>query len=322
MKTDKVWIIGAGAMTREYLKVLKALGIDALVIGRSQENCQKIKAEFGCDVLSDGLTAFLQSNPIIPLKAIVAVGIEALKDVTIELLNFGVKHILLEKPGVAYVNEINELAALVKTSNAQILLAYNRRFYASVLKAEELIKEDGGISSFNFEFTEWSHIIRTLHKTKAEWHNWFLGNSTHVVDTAFFLGGKPEKLSAYYNGTLDWHPASANFCGAGISTEGALFSYHANWEAPGRWVIEILTKKRRFLFKPMESLQVQILGSLAVNPVELDDALDKDFKPGLFLQTESFIRGDYSRFCNIEEQYYMIRAFYTKMSGYGLHRTS
>lgn len=108
----------------------------------------------------------------------------------------------------------------------------------------------------------------------------------------------------------------SKFCVAGISTEGALFSYHANWEAPGRWVIEILTKKRRFLFKPMESLQVQILGSVAVNAVELDDTLDKDFKPGIYLQTKAFIENDDSRFCSIREQKNMINSFYIKMCGY------
>ena len=316
MSFNKVWIVGAGSMTKEYLKVLEALNYKSLVIGRSVSNCQKIKEEFDCEIISSGLTEFLATNPPLPQKAIVAVGIEALKDVTIELLNYGVKEILLEKPGVAYANEINDLVNLANQQKAQILLAYNRRFYASVLKAEEFIIEDGGVSSFNFEFTEWSHTIRTLEKTKEEHHNWFLGNSTHVIDTAFFLGGKPEKLSAYYKGGLDWHPKSSNFCGSGISTKRALFSYHADWESPGRWVIEILTKKRRLIFKPMESLQVQNLGSVAINPVEIDDILDKEYKPGIYLQTKAFIEGEYGRFCTINEQSEMINLFYLKMSGY------
>ena len=316
MSFDKIWIVGAGSMTREYIKVLTALNYDTLVIGRREDNCQKIKEEFGCETISSGLTNFLLDNPSLPKKAIVAVGIEALKDVTVELLNYGVKEILLEKPGVAYTSEINDLVNLANQQKAQVLLAYNRRFYASVLKAEQLIKEDGGVSSFNFEFTEWSHTIRNLEKTKAEHHNWFLGNSTHVIDTAFYLGGKPEKISCYYKGGLDWHPKSSNFCGSGISIEGALFSYHADWETPGRWVIEILTKKRRLIFKPMECLQVQNLGSVAVNPVEIDDILDKEYKPGIYLQTKAFIEGEYNRFCTINDQSIMINSFYIKMSGY------
>jgi predicted dehydrogenase len=317
MEDRKVWIVGAGQMAREYLKVLNSMGICPIVIGKSISNCQSIKADFKCEVSLHGLTNFLNNNPELPHKVIVAVGIEALKEITVDLLEYGIKEILLEKPGIAYPKEIFEILDKCNKRNiANILVAYNRRFYASVLKAEELIIIDEGVSSFSFEFTEWSHTIKKLNKTLAEWNNWFLGNSTHVIDTAFFLGGKPTQLSAYHQGGLDWHPASSVFAGAGVSEKGALFSYHADWEAPGRWVIEILTKKRRLLFKPMEALQVQVLGSVAINPVEIDDTLDKEFKPGLYLQTKAFLDGDNSRFCTIQEQAFMIEHYYAKMSGY------
>lgn len=311
-----IWLIGAGLMSMEYAKVLKSLGIPFLVIGRGEENCKKVAETYQCDVVSGGLQNFIKTTPVLPLKAIVAVGIEALAESTTQLINYGVKEILLEKPGVGYPSEIKNLVALTEKAGASVLLAYNRRFYASVLKAQEIIGNDGGVSSFNFEFTEWSHVIKTLTKTEVELHNWFLGNSSHVIDTAFFLGGRPNKLVAFYNGFLDWHPASSNFCGAGISEKGALFSYHANWEAPGRWVLEVLTKKNRLLFKPMESLQIQVLGSVAMNPVEIDDSLDKQFKPGLFKQTQAFLGDDHSRLCSILEQNEMISNYYLQMSGY------
>lgn len=303
-------------MAIEYAKVLSAQNVPFLVIGRSEANAAKIAEETGCEVRTGGLERFLSTRPTVPVKAIVAVGIEALSDTTVLLLKYGVKEILLEKPGIGFPSEIDLLVEETSKHNASVVLAYNRRFYASVLKAEEMIREDGGLSSFVFEFTEWSHVIRGLTKTRPELHNWFLGNSSHVIDTAFFLGGKPEKLSAFYSGSLDWHPASANFCGAGISSAGALFSYHANWQAPGRWVLEMLTSKRRLLFKPMETLQVQLLGSVALNPVPLGDQLDKDFKPGLYLQTQAFLAGDFSRFCSIYEQKEMIERYYLPMSGY------
>jgi len=311
-----IWLIGAGLMSMEYAKVLKSLNIPFLVIGRGEENCKKISETYQCDVVSGGLQNFIKTKPVLPQKAIVAVGIEALSESTTQLISYGVKEILLEKPGVGYPHEINSLVAEADKAGTTVLLAYNRRFYASVMKAEEIIKNDGGVSSFSFEFTEWSHVIKTLTKTEAELHNWFLGNSSHVIDTAFFLGGRPKKLAAFYSGSIDWHPASSNFCGAGISDKDALFSYHANWEAPGRWVLEILTKKNRLLFKPMESLQIQALGSVAVNPVEIDDSLDKQFKPGLFRQTQAFLADDYSRLCSIQDQKTMISNYYLQMSGY------
>lgn len=311
-----IWIVGAGLMAKEYAKILKALGVDFIVIGRGEINCKKIATEFNCTCIPGGIETYLSLVPEKNVKVIVAVGIEALSRTAGLLIEYGIKDILLEKPGIGYPAEIDRLFSVARNNGANVLLAYNRRFYASVMKAEQILEADGGVTSFNFEFTEWSHVIRTLNKTNEEWHNWFLGNSTHVIDTAFYLGGKPKQLSAYYQGSLDWHPAASNFCGAGISEKDALFSYHANWEGPGRWVIEILTSKNRLLFKPMETLQIQAIGSVAINPVELDDQLDKDFKPGLYLQTKAFLDGDYKRFCTLAEQKEALEKYYITMSGY------
>lgn len=314
MKT--IWIIGTGLMGIEYAKVLNALNLNYTAVGRGELSAKKFETETGHKVLIGGLDKFLATKPAIPDAAIVAVGIEALTETAMKLLKYGVLNILQEKPGVGYPSEIDSFVDLVIEKKANVLLAYNRRFYSSVIKAKEIILEDGGVSSFNFEFTEWSHIINTLEKTKVEHNTWFLCNSTHVIDTAFYLGGKPIKLAAFFKGGLDWHPASSIFSGAGITESDALFSYHANWEAPGRWVIEICTKKHRLIFKPMESLQIQDIGSVAIQQVIIDDHLDKEFKPGFFLQTKHFINEDFSKFCSIQEQKYMIETFYNKMSGY------
>jgi predicted dehydrogenase len=318
MINKNIWIVGSGLMGIEYAKVLSALNSEFITIGRGQKSCSAFNEHTGKIAISGGLVSFLETKPVMPQAVIVSVGIEALTETTLLLLNYGVKYILLEKPGVGFPAEIRMLTEACQLNNATIVLAYNRRFYASVLKAEEIIIADGGVSSFNFEFTEWSHIISTLTKHPAEHQNWFLGNSTHVIDTAFFLGGTPKELCSFYKGTLDWHKSSSNFSGAGISDKDALFSYHANWEAPGRWVIEILTRKNRLIFKPMETLQIQVLGSVAVNPVELDDQLDKDFKPGFYLQTKAFLEQDMNRFCTIMEQLRMIENYYSKMSGYAI----
>ena len=66
----------------------------------------------------------------------------------------------------------------------------------------------------------------------------------------------------------------------------------------------------------MESLEEQLIGSVAINPVLIDNSLDIKFKPGLYLQTRDFIEGKYDEFCDISEQYYMINNVYKKMSGY------
>lgn len=311
-----IWIIGVGNMGIEYAKVLKALGEEFIAIGRGEVSAYAFESQTGHKAIRGGLTQFLATKPALPVSVIIAVGVDVLSTTTKDLLAYGVKKILLEKPGIGRVGEINDLVA--KSKGADVLLAYNRRFYSSVFKAEDIIKADGGVSSFNFEFTEWAHTFDVKSMNPITLSTWLLANSSHVIDTAFFLGGQPKELCAFRGGVeeLQWHPSGSKYAGAGVSENGALFSYQGNWTAPGRWVIEILTKKHRLYFKPMEALQIQELGSVAVNPVEVDNKLDVDFKPGFYLQAKAFLDDDYSRFCTIEQQKEHIDNYYLKMSGY------
>lgn len=298
----KCWLVGAGYMGEEYAKVLKSLEVDFLVIGRRRSNVDKIINEFEIDGFSGGLISYLETNPEVPEYAIVAVTVEELKNTTINLINFGIKKILVEKPAGLNKLEIEQLNDLAIINDAEIFVAYNRRFYASVIKAKEIIKNDGGVKSFNFEFTEWSHEIVNLNKPKEVKENWFLGNSTHVVDLAFFLGGKPKDIKSFTSGSLSWHNSSSIFSGAGISEQNALFSYLANWEAPGRWGVEVLTNSNRLIFRPLEKLQIQKNGSLAITFVDFDDTLDVEYKPGLFLQTQNFLNDNTNDFCTLMDQ--------------------
>lgn len=307
-----VWLIGTGLIGIEYSKVLDALNIQHIIIGRGEVSATKFEeARPEKKVIRGGLENFLNTKPSIPDCAIVAVGLPDLHHVANSLIDFGIKKIFLEKPGGNSFEQIEQLYFKSKKHNVSIFIAYNRRFYSSLIKAEEIIKKDGGVTSFAFEFTEWLHIFENLnHKLSLE--EIFIGNSTHVLDTAFFLGGEPLQLKCYSQ-TLKDDKSPKIFAGAGISSQGALFSYQANWDAPGRWVIEILTKNHRLYFKPMESLQIQELRSVKVNPVEIDDSLDKEFKPGFFLETKAFIEEDYTRLCSIEQQVNHINNIYKKV---------
>ncbi|MEI7516085.1 MAG: gfo/Idh/MocA family oxidoreductase, partial [Betaproteobacteria bacterium] len=179
----------------------------------------------------------------------------------------------------------------------------------------EIIAEDGGITSFYFECTECAHVIGKLPKSAGVLENRYLANSTHVADLAFYLGGRPMQLCAFTAGLLDWHPVASVFSGAGVSNSGALFSYQANWESAGRWSVEVLTRQHRLILRPMEKLQIQKRGSVAVEFVDCDGSLDEQFKPGLYLQTKDFLNGTNKDLCSIHYQSEMMDA-YCKIAGY------
>jgi len=311
-----VWLVGSGPMALDYLKVLQALGVPSTVVGRGAFSAETFAKASGHPVVQGGLDAYIDSGAQLPEAAIVSVGMEQLGKTTMSLLRAGVRKLLVEKPGGLDASEIKSVAKCAASSGATVVLGYNRRFYAPVQAAREMIRQDGGPTSFLFEFTEWSHVISTLKKPAEVLANWFLANSTHVVDTAFFLGGTPEKISCFRAGSLDWHKAGAVFAGAGITEDSVPFSYHANWAAPGRWGVEVLTAARRYIFRPMEQLHVQEIGSVAVNRVEVDDALDQEFKPGLCNQVRNFMEGNLEDFCTLADQSRLANV-YSAMCGTG-----
>jgi len=240
-----IWLIGAGPMAVDYIKVLNDLDVEFKVIGRGTDSAESVAEQTGILPYVGGLGPFLKNKSEQCTHAIVSVGVEKLTNTTIQLLEYGVKNILVEKPAGLNAKEIAQLADETKERGANVFVAYNRRFYASVIKAKEIIEKDGGVTSFNFEFTEWSHEIEKTTKAPDVKENWFLANSTHVVDLAFLLGGRPKEISSYTAGGLNWHPSASIFAGAGVSESGALFSYQANWESAGRWSVEIMTRKHR-----------------------------------------------------------------------------
>lgn len=309
-----IWIIGAGGIAREYAKVLKSLGKEFVCIGRGEKKAKEFTEVTGIEAKVGGLDAFLPTNPAAAEAAIVAVNTQFLAATNVALMRYGVKRIFCEKPGFWDPEEIEEVEAVRKEYGAEVYLAYNRRFYAATLAAEKVIEDDGGLLSFNFEFTEWAHLFDKMDVPRAHLATLFFTNSTHVVDLAFFLGGNPVEMSCYGKDANAW-AKPVNFAGAGKTDKDVLFSYNANWNAPGRWAVELLTAKHRIYLKPLEQLQLQDKGSVKVYPVEIDDHLDKEFKPGFYLETKAFLEGNTTRLCSLQQQVEHVKNIYMKMAG-------
>lgn len=306
VKAD-VLLVGAGYMATEYAKVLKDLNRNFIVVGRGEQSAQIFEQKvIGSRVQRGGLNKFLSMNDdLLPSYAIVAVNVEQLTSICISLLKNGVKNILLEKPGGIQMEDFKLLKKTADEKNASISIAYNRRFYASTRLAKKYIEEDGGVISFQFEFTEWLHVFDEIGKLSEILPYLFLANSTHVVDLAFFLGGKPKEITCYKKkDSLTCKGCNAIFSGAGFTENGALFSYQANWLAPGRWSVEIMTQGHRLIFRPLEKLQIQQMRTTRVDFVEADYTLDVNYKPGLYLETKAFLEHNenFKDLCSLEEQ--------------------
>lgn len=297
-----------------YTKVLLSLDVDFLVIGRSQKSCEDFTRITGVTPFVGGIDLFLTKNKFeIGSKVIITTGTESLMHVLKMIILSPVASVLIEKPGAISIDELIENEIFLLPHAEKIFLAYNRRFYKSAIETQKLIEEDGGLQSIHFEFTEWAHIIDKIKAAPGAKENLFFGNSTHVIDLAFFFAGKPVDWCSYSkSGNIPWHDRS-NFVGSGITSKNVLFSYISNWESSGRWSIELLTKNRRIYLSPLEKIRIQKKGSLIQENYEINDSLDVNFKPGIYLQVQAFLGNDLVRFSDLSQQIFAAKNIYKNM---------
>lgn len=287
-----VLIVGAGRMAKEYAAVLQALGRNVFVIGRGAHSARKFSAETGIPVWTKGLSAWCEAHRLDTMEAaIVAVSAEQLAAVTCDLLRAGGSRILVEKPGGLNESDLQSITSLAAARRAHVYVAYNRRHYASVLAARRIIAADGGVQSLHFDFTEHRLRIASSSLSPEVKDAWLIANSSHVIDLAFYVAGEPRSLAATSAGGLPWHRRASRFSGSGVTFTGALFSYHANWEAPGNWSVEWMTPRRRLRLSPLEQIAVQAEEGGRAETLSIDDRLDRQFKPGLYRLVRAFLCG-------------------------------
>ena len=300
------WLIGTGYMAKEYVRVLKALEIAFTVVARSESSAEKFSDESNSidievSLLSAGKKMELGDCAIVAVPSVSSV------DVCLELIKCGVTKILVEKPAVISPEELQLLTQVAQEELADIYIAYNRRYYNSVSTLRKLVKSEGGIQSFTFEFTEWVDRINTSKYRDRELGVWAWMNSFHVIDLAFHLGGYPRNVFCHHLGALAWHKGGSAFSGSGITDAGAVFSYIANWDAPGRWGIECCTRDTRYVLRPLEKLFLVKRNSIECEEYRLGKE-DEEFKAGLLAQTRAFLDGTNSSYlCDLKEQAKLIQ---------------
>lgn len=311
---EDILLIGTGPMAIDYAKVLLAQGKKFKVIGRGSQSSLVFEKNSGIKPIIGGIDLFLKNNTLKSnTSCIIATGTEVLMPILKQIILAGANKVLIEKPAAISIEELLENEAFLKPFSNKIYIAYNRRFYASVIEAKKLIEEDGGLKSMQFEFTEWAHKIELLEKAPGVKENWFFANSTHVVDLAFYLAGKPIDWYAYSkSGEINWHEKT-NFAGAGITEKDVLFSYLSNWESAGRWGIELLTNKRRIYLKPLEGIAIQLKGSIQIEHHVFDDSLDIKYKPGLYLQVSSYLNKSNENACGLIDHIWNSKMIYSKI---------
>ena len=285
-----------------------------LMLSGGEETSRRFSLKTGIKAVPGGVEQQLSDTHSYD-NAIVATGIDELPHVCALLLSKNVRRILLEKPGALDIPTLKSLARQMHQKNAEVYIGYNRRFYSSVLRAKQLIENDGGVSSVICEFTEVERTLDVESRSQSVLDNWIISNSSHVIDLMIYFAGYPEDFKIWRSGHKHWHSTGSAFSSSGSTETGCLFSCFANWGGPGRWSLEVITSMHRLIFRPLETLQIQKIGEFNISDVNEPSSVDTEFKPGIFLQTQKFLSSETQDFCSINEQSRNLH-FYNALGNY------
>lgn len=313
----RVLVVGTGKMGLAHLQVLSALGVDTRAAWAPSARRRDQAAATGALVLEGSLEEVLTAFG--PTHVVIAAPVDALAATTMTALAAGVRHLLVEKPVALTAAEARAVAAAAAAADARVHVGYNRRFYGSVRSAlARIVARHETVESVSFEFNEtWGPAGPSNHAPCVA-ARWVAANSLHVIDMALLPVGLPDwgRSSCTVAGALPWHPAGRAFAGAGITTRGALFGYHADWNGPGRWAVEWVTPSARYVFRPLETLAVLRRGAATLEPIDPDDDLDQRFKPGVYRQDQAFLRGEAGAAATLDDAVNLLAVAET-IAGYG-----
>lgn len=296
---DNIVLIGTGRIAREYIRALKSLKKDPIIIGNSTASVSKFNNEMKLKAIPGGLHNNL--NLVSDQSLVInTVQIENLHEINELIISRDPKSILVEKP----VFQTIPKALVAKEFYAKyrnIYVATNRRFFESINQLRNLLVEDVPISS-HFEFNERAGLLDT-----TQWHNdtlenWALANSVHVIDTVFHLIGQPNLVKSFSNNKKFSWTKYDRVVGYGYTDKNVVFTFNSNWITLGSWKIEIKTSKHTYTLSPMEELKKD------GKTVKLKESISNT-KPGFYNMILNWMNNQtsdlstvYDFICNLEKQ--------------------
>jgi len=227
-------IIGTGIIAEEYIKCLIEFNYNFEIVGNSDKKSNYILNKYNKICYTGGIEEFnfdkkyeniIIATPVVLLFNHLKICIKECKDL---------KNIFVEKPGCLYTYQIKEIINIKK--NINIFVAYNRRFYSSVIKGKEIINNDP-IKELKLTIDEYNMKEIAKLYTSELMKNYFTIMTTHVVDMAFFLIGIPNTFNVLNidgYGELEYHTRGCFFNGNGITKNNVKFEYNGDWSKSGK----------------------------------------------------------------------------------------
>lgn len=243
-KKLKIGLIGAGYMSDQYLRVIKASKniVCSSIFSRTKNKSLMLKKKYKIKKVYDNINDFILKNKFDAL--IVAVNEQSALKVLRKVYKLKCP-ILFEKPLGYNYNQANLIKKLIK-DNKNIYIALNRRFYSSTLQAKKIINRNKNKRLIKINDQETQKFSKLINK------NLMYANSIHLIDyISIFARGnlvKVQKIKSYKKNKF--HEVIVKLF---FSSKDEVL-YYCNWNSPGSWSVSITQSDQRCEMKPLEQL--------------------------------------------------------------------
>ncbi len=286
MPKIRLGIVGAGAIARRHLDVIRAIDtvVPVGIFSRTREKAEALAVEFGIEQCTDSLRDLVAKTR--PDALMILVSVNQIAPVTHRAFEYGLP-LFVEKPAGMTLAENEQLAEMAYRKSVPNMVGLNRRYYSIFHKGIELVKSKGALLGVAVEGHERMWRIRAAGKfPEAVLDNWIFANSIHTIDLLRLFGGEiTECLSlaaGLYEKSGDQFAAMARF------ESGALGQYNAHWYSPGGWKVALYGDGVTVTYQPLETgtWQDREFKEHALEP----DPVDREYSPGLYNQMQAFAK--------------------------------
>jgi len=282
----RVAFIGAGYMASEHVRAFAACP-DVQLVGihsRSAARAQELAAAYP-EMEVCGTIVELHARTAADL---VVVAVPELACLPVCELAFRYSWtLLIEKPVGHTLAEARQIEQLASTQKARAYVALNRRFYASTLQLQQVLRPIEAPRVVTILDQEEPAAALAAGQPPEVVRHWMFANSIHLIDY-FSLLCRGEHLDTQV--LTPWQPDAPGTVIAQLRfSSGDIGLYQAVWNSPGPWSVAVSTPSLRTELRPIEQLSLQPAGTRQVQ-LQPADPLDQQFKPGLLRQAQAAIQ--------------------------------
>lgn len=281
----RILIVGAGRMGRSHARAFSTIpGVEVVgIASRTGERAGRLAADLGVRAWGTDWEALAEET--LPDACVVAVSHALNEEITGRAIDRGL-HVLAEKP-VAFSSEaVSALAQRADERGVIAMAAMNRRYYAGILAALEIVGYHGGVLGVTGLYPDPVQPARADGTLEAfVYEKWTVANTLHMIDLMRFVGGEVERLSgeAAVHGPTGECSAVVMFRFQG----GAIGTFSEYPASAGRWEMKIHGDGVEATLDPLEDGVIRVGdGPLRPLPTSRDP---KGIKAGVRPQALAFV---------------------------------